>query len=213
MTNKGKLRIAIYYNLNFGGAKRVVYEHAKRLKNRGHKVDVYTTDKLDDPFSLKNVCDNYYQYEFNYYRKKILLITRFLNDIKTFYFLNKFHKRIAKNIDAGNYDLVLVHPDKETQAPYLLRHLKTTSAYYCQEPLRIAYEYVLRAERNMGFINYIYEVITRRIRKNIDLVNVRSASYTLASCYHVRERMIEAYGVYPKVSYWELIPKFFDLKI
>ncbi len=195
------MRIAVFYNLNFGGAKRAAYEHVKRLRERGHLVDVYTTDLETDAFDFSKVSSNQFIYSYHQIEGKIPFLSRFLNDFKTFYFLNRLHKKIAEEIDNKKYDLVLAHPDKITQSPFLLRHLKTKSVYYCQEPLRIAYEYVLRPERGIGVIKYAYEQITRFIRKKVDIENVRSATFTVASCYHVRERMIEAYGIYPYVSY------------
>ena len=44
------MKIAVFYNLAFGGAKRVVQEHVKGLVGLGHTVDVYTTDQGSDIF-------------------------------------------------------------------------------------------------------------------------------------------------------------------
>lgn len=195
------MRIAVFYNLDFGGAKRAVFEQVRRLKARGHLVDVYTTDSETDAFDLSIVASSFHNFLYKQTEHKIPFLSRFINDIRTFYFLPILHKKIAREIDKKYYDIVLVHPDKITQAPFILRYLKTKSAYYCQEPLRIAYEYVLRANRSIGLPKYIYEQITRLVRKKIDIVNVRNATFTIASCYHIRERMIESYGVYPYVSY------------
>lgn len=203
------MRIAVFYNLDFGGAKRAVFEQVKRLKGKGHFIDVYTTDPEDDIFDLKKVSDNFYRYEFDFKTGNIFFLSRLLKDIKTFIFYKNLHKKISSDIDKNNYDIVLCHPDKVTQSPFLLRFLKTKNVYYCQEPLRIAYEYVLRIDKKIGKINYIYEQITRQIRKKIDLENVRSASFTIASCFHIRERMIEIYGVWPKVSYLGIDEKIF----
>lgn len=195
------MRIAIFYNLNFGGAKRAVFEQVKLLKAKGHLVDTYTTDSKIDAFDLSKVSSSFHRFDYKQTENKTPFLGRLINDIRTFFILPSLHKRIAKQIDGGKYDVVLVHPDKVTQSPFILRYLKTKSAYYCQEPLRIVYEYVLKAERNIGIPKYTYEQITRLIRKKIDIENVRSATFTIASCYHVRERMIESYGVYPYVSY------------
>ena len=195
------MKIAVYYNLHFGGAKRAVFEQVKRLEERGHTVDVYTTDSFSDIFDLKSVSSNFHFFKFNQHKGRILFLSRLFKDLEVFIKYKSLHKKIAKDIDSRNYDIVLCHPDALTQAPYLMQFLNTKSAYYCQETLRIAYEYELKPKKNMGFLNYRYELVTRKIRKNIDLKNVRSATYTIASCYHVRERMIEAYGVWPKVSY------------
>jgi glycosyltransferase involved in cell wall biosynthesis len=194
------MKIAIFYNLAFGGAKRVVLEHTRGLKKRGHSVDVYTVNSEKDIFDPSALCDNLYNYKVNL-ESETPVVNRFISDYRNFFSLKKIHQKIAHDIDTGDYDIVLVHPDRFTQAPFVLRFLKTPSAYYCQEPLRIAYEYSLRLTERVNILKRIYENATRKYRKEIDIENVRSSTHTIASCYHVRERMIESYGVYPKVVY------------
>jgi len=195
------MRIAVFYSLAFGGAKRVVFEHIKGLKKRNHTVDVYIVNPEPDIFDPTPYCDTAYTYIFRHDIYKFPIIGRFMKDYKTFFHLKNFHKKIAKDIDKGKYDVVLVHPDRFTQAPFILKFLKTPSVYYCQEPLRIVYEYALRLKDNVGLLKHVYEDATRMYLKRIDRENVRAATLTIASCYHIRERMIEVYDVYPKVVY------------
>lgn len=206
---KTNMRIAVFYNLAFGGAKRAVFEHVKGLKSKGHRVDLYTTDYETDIFDPAQFSDTTYKYPFTDETKSFFVFRRLVRDYHNFFSLKSIHKKIASDIDSRKYDIVLVHPDKYTQAPFLLRFLNTPSAYYCQEPLRIAYEYSLRFTKNVGFLKRMYEEITRFYRKYIDLENVRSAKLTIASCYHIRERMIEVYDVFPKVSYLGVDEKVF----
>jgi len=194
------MKLAFYYNLAFGGAKRAVYEQVKGLVQKGHEVDVYTLDQNIDIFDMSKCASRVYVYKFKI-GSSMPFLSRLKSDYDNFFTLKKLHKKIAINIDKNKYDLVIVHPDKLTQAPFVLRFLKTPSVYYCQEPLRICYEYALRLKEKVNFAKYIYEEITRFYRKKIDRENVRAATYTLASCYHIRERMIEAYDVFPKISY------------
>lgn len=194
------MKIAVFYNLSFGGAKRVVFEQIKGLKNRGHILDLYTVNPQNDIFDPSLFCKNTFEYQINL-TSRHHFIKRFIKDYKNFFTLKNLHKKIAAEIDNRDYDIVLVHPDKLTQAPFLLRFLKTPSVYYCQEPLRIAYEYSYRLREKVNFLRRIYEESTRLYRKQIDRQNVRFASFTIASCFHIRERMIEAYEVYPKVIY------------
>jgi len=195
------MRIAIFYNLAFGGAKRVVSEHVRGLKERNHTVDVYAINPEPDIFDPSQYSDTAYTYIFRHDIYKFPIIDRFIRDYKIFFPLKIFHKKIAADIDKRMYDIVLVHPDRLTQAPFLLQFLKTPSVYYCQEPLRIAYEYALRLKDNVGFLKHVYENTARMYLKRTDRENVRAATLTIASCYHIRERMIEAYDVYPKVVY------------
>lgn len=203
------MRIAIFYNLAFGGAKRVVQEHVKGLTAKGHIVDVYTTDASRDIFNPSLFANETFYYFFDEKRNSTPFVGRFFSDYQNFFVLKKLHKKIAKAIDKNKYDLVIAHPDKLTQSPFILRFLKTPSLYYCQEPLRIVHEYSFRFKENVNLLNRVYEELTRYYRKQIDITNVRSASMTLASCYHVRERMIISYDVTPKVSYLGVDDKVF----
>lgn len=203
------MKVAVFYNLAFGGAKRVVLEHVRGLVKRGHTVDLYTTDFEKDIFNPSPEAHAAYRYPFDNETIHLPMINRFVADYQNFFRLKNLHKQIAQDIDSRNYDLVLAHPDRLTQAPFLLRFLRTPSIYYCQEPLRIVYEFGLRLTENVGFLKRIYEETTRLVRKHIDRDNVRSATLTLASCLHIRERMIEAYDVFPKVSYLGVDDKVF----
>lgn len=196
------MKIAVYYYIEFSGAKRVVKEHVEGLRLLGHLVDVYTTDKAKDIFDPGLVADHKYQYNFSPVNLKIPVLGRFKSDfMDVFLNLRKVHKKIAQDIDKGDYDIVLVHTDILTQAPYLLRYLKTKNVYFCLEPLRNAYEYSLRLSDNAFFLNKFYENLNRWIRKNIDRKNARSADHVLALSLFGRERIIAAYDLYPKISY------------
>lgn len=202
------MKIAVFYNLSFGGAKRVVQEHVKGLVALGHVVDLYTTDEDVDIFDPSLYASKTHKYAASE-KFEPVFFGRLYSDYKNFIFLNNLHKKIAKDINKRKYDVVLVHPDFLTQAPFLLRYLKSPSAYYCQEPLRIAYEYSLKFKENVSFPKKFYEMTTRAIRKKIDQENTRSATLTIASCFHVRERMISAYDVFPRVIYCGVDEKIF----
>ena len=195
------MRIAVFYHLPFGGAKRVVRDHVKGLTALGHEVDVYTYVHEKDIFEPGEFADNEYLYPLRQKAINLPFIKRVTQDINTFYFLKQLHKKIAKDIDARGYDIVLVHIDIFTQAPFLLSFLQTKSVYFCLEPLRMVYEYSLKVPDNLAFINKVYEQNNRAVRKKIDRDNARHATYTLAISYFGREYMIHAFNLYPEISY------------
>jgi len=195
------MKIAIFYNLHFGGAKRVVREHARGLKNLGNHVDIYTLEHDQDILDPESILDKKYLYKFQLHKGSIPLLSRLYKDIQIFYSLKNLHKKIARDIDSREYDIVLVHSDNLTQSPFLLRFLKTNNVYYCLEPLRIAYEYSLRIPESIRGLNRMYEICTRMIRKNIDRTNARSAKNILTLSLFGREYIIHAFDRYPKISY------------
>ena len=207
------MKIAIYYYISFSGAKRVVFEHTKGLKSLGHTVDIYTTDTAKDIFDPAQFADNKFIYKFSPKEIRFPIVKRIKNDfIDSFISLRLLHKKIAKDIDKRGYDIVLVHTDIRTQAPFLLRYLKTKNVYYCLEPLRNAYEYSLRLKKNVSVFNRFYEDVNRWIRKQIDRKNTLSADKTVTLSLFARERMISSYDLYPKVSYLGIDEKLFRPK-
>lgn len=194
------MKIAVFYNLKFGGAKRVVQEHVKGLVRLGNQVDLYTTVKQPDIFDPSLFAAKNYIYDYSSENITTPFIKIIKKDTDVFIKLRNLHKRIAEDIDSRKYDLVLVHPDNLTQAPFILRYLKTKSVYFCQEPLRIVYEYSLRPGTEIKNINRVYEETTRLLRKRIDRENALSATYIIANSFFGRERIIEAYNRFPVIS-------------
>lgn len=195
------MKIALFYNLGYGGAKRAVQEQVKSLKKYGHQVDVYTTYFIEDEFNPAIFSDNEYKYIFNPKSLNIPFIGRVLDDLSIFIKLKNLHRKIAKDIDKRNYEITLVHIDHYTQSPFLLRFLKTKSAYYCMEPLRIAYEYSLRIPEELSIFKKVYEKVNRSIRKNIDINNSRSATSIFSISNFCKAYCAQVYDRYPTVVY------------
>ena len=58
------MRIAVFHNLPAGGAKRALYEQARRLRERGHTLHGYTlTNRSAEYLPLEEVCDQVYRYD------------------------------------------------------------------------------------------------------------------------------------------------------
>lgn len=195
------MKIAVFYNLTFSGAKRTVLEHVKGLRALGHTVDVYTLDEEHDIFDPGAVADNDYRYKYKQIILNVPLLGRIIRDIGDFYILKSIHEGIAYDIDEKKYDIALIHTDRLTQAPFILRFLKTKKVYFCLEPLKMVYEYGLRISDDFSFLNRIYEAFNRFIRKRIDRENARASDFCLAISYFGRELMIQAFDVYPQISY------------
>jgi len=159
------MRIALFHNLPLGGALRVVEEQVKHLK---HEIKIFTTN----PSLGRN---------------------RLKRDFNNFFYLNHLHKELAEKIEKENFNIVLVHHDKNTQAPFLLRHLRTPSVYFCEEWLRIVYEKELAFKKKVKLHKLIYEKISRSFRKKIDYINTNSASEIIANSSFTSSNIYKAY--------------------
>ena len=161
------MKIALFFNVPAGGAKRALYEHTLRLTRRGHQVDAYLLDSTVDNFlPIAEVTDNVYRYPAPSVaaslRDRILLSSRLdfvwrragafkkalthdyvqvLQQRSEAEALKSLYARMASDIDARGYDAAYVHQCIITQSPPLLAYLKTPSLYYCQDTLRYVYEW------------------------------------------------------------------------
>jgi glycosyltransferase involved in cell wall biosynthesis len=202
------MRIAIYYNLPPGGARRTVIEELRFLSSR-HHVDVYTLNqKTKNVSQIQELVHGFYPY--SYKNKYKLPIPEVIKDFFDYVILPRVHQRIANKINTGNYDVVLVHPDLNTQAPYILRFLKVPNVYYCQEYLRIGYEKELGFSENVGRFNRWYEEKRRKIRKNIDMKNAQKARLILANSIFSKNKLAKAYSKIIEVNYLGVNPKVFE---
>lgn len=185
------MNIAIFHNLPPGGAKRTLNEQIIGL-SKNNKIDIYKIDPSIDK-KLKRYVNKIYKYEFSLDSKLPGIFNRLEKDFNNFIKLRLLHKIIAKDIDQKKYDVVLVHTDKYTESPCILRYLKTASVYHCHELLRIAYEKELEFKENVPIYKKYYENLTRKIRKEIDKKNAQGASKIITSSKYIQRKVKLAY--------------------
>jgi glycosyltransferase involved in cell wall biosynthesis len=136
------MRLAVYHDLPSGGAKRVLYEVLLRLRSL-HAVDVYTLSTADHAFcDVRSLVGPHKIFPFQSSRLfdspfgRLNQLQR-LRDLRR---LDTVSHEVAREIDAGGYDAVWVHPCMWVQAPHVLRHLRTPSSFFVHESMRWAYE-------------------------------------------------------------------------
>lgn len=183
-----------------GGAKRTLFEEVKYL-SKEHNVDVYQLSDNEKFLDITAYSQGIYNYPFNLVSKLPSFLDRLQKDYKKFISLRFLHRSVANDIACKNYDVALVHGDRFTQAPYILRYLKIPSLYFCQEYLRIAYEKVLKFEGDVNLINKAYECLTRLLRKKIDADNAKCATIIVANSEFTRKNIKKAYGVNAEVCH------------
>jgi glycosyltransferase involved in cell wall biosynthesis len=123
--------VAVYHHLPTGGALRVLAEWARRTT--AAQVTVYTPDasvhafaELPARVSVRAVGEPG-PYD------GLGALVGLMRSIPA-------GRRAAEQIDAGVHDVVFALPNRLTQSPAILRHLRTPSVYYAPEALRVAYE-------------------------------------------------------------------------
>lgn len=219
------MKVAVFHNLPSGGAKRCVYEHTRRLVQRGYTVDAFTTSISDESFCpLSPVCRKVEIFDAprtssklpvqlpNLLRKAVDFVSLYARVQRELDDWEALYTRIASAIDAGGYQLVYVHNCRLLQSPYLLRALRTRSVYFCQDSLRALHEWPLETHPDyaatspgLGRVAWlghvvpvsVFRVWQEKIRR--DALNARAATRTLVNSHYSAEVMLREYGVVARV--------------
>lgn len=195
------MKIAVFHNLPFGGAKRVLYEEIKALSKK-HQIYLYQlSGERDNVFDMRTYSKEIHEYGFSLKNDFPAFFKRLYSDYKKLFVLRKIHKNIAKDIDSSNFDVVLIHPDHYTQAPFILRFIKTRNVYYCHELLRLAYEKNLKFDKDVIFLKKWYENAIRALMKNIDKNNAHFADVILTNSLYTKQNIKKAYDKDARVCY------------
>jgi glycosyltransferase involved in cell wall biosynthesis len=211
------MRVAVYHNLTSGGSKREAYELTKQLMLAGHIVHLYRPSTANEQFLPLN---GFIHEEFLEELDLISDLSLRLPGIRKYVDLVNLERNLRRldhvagcvgaKIEAGGYDFVFAHHDRIVQSPYLFRHLKTPSVYYCAEPMREYYErpisrpYQLNGN-GLGRAQRAWYAPERQLRKTLikhaDSSNVQHATLLLTNSYFSAESIYRAYGLRAHVSY------------
>ncbi len=187
------MRVALFHNLPSGGAKRCAYEWMKRMA-REHAVDLFLYDEAAERFlDLR---------PFAAHTEVVGGAAPLGGDGWCARWSALWHARhasrtLAQRIDAGGYDVVLVLQCRVSNTPRLLRHLRTPSVYYCQEPYaRVLEPQVGARDGRLAPLKWV----VRRWLVAADAATARKASLICANSLYSRESIYRAYGVSPRLN-------------
>lgn len=195
-----KKKIAIFHELDKGGARRAANEFANHLR-KYYTVELFIVDEKQN-VSERNFFDKVHFYKFtkkawngNNWR------ARLYRDTIELFKLYALHKKIATKINGDSFVTVLTLPSKYTQAPFIHRFLKIPTIYYCQEGLRMVYEDLFKVGKEVGMPRFLYEKIIRLYRKTIDRRNLMTAGKVLTNSDYTGSNILKFYGLKTKTVY------------
>lgn len=209
------LKIAIYHNLEAGGAKRYLFDVLRSLKRKGYKIDLYTLrGKKDNVLSLDGFVDQSFVYDFKdikhfsfpiYSVEQLIAFIRF---VALIFRLEKISKRMAADIDRKNYDLVYIHHCHYAQTPLIIRFLKTRKLYCWHEGWRWSYEKGssripehLNSISFSSFLIHTCEALRGWFLKRLDRLNTIAADRITSNSYFSRETLQRLHGLSSDVVY------------
>jgi len=203
------MNIAVFHNFPAGGGKRTVYEQVKGLISLGHHLTVFELANPDSAFcDLRPLCP-VVVLDFSLQSPLPGPLRRAAADLKNFGHLPLIHRQIASQINRGGFDVALVHPDKYTESPFILRFLTLPHVYHCHELLRIGYEPELAFFDPVSPPKRMYELATRKLRVRLDRTNARSARFIITNSRYIRQKIRSAYGRSAQVCYSGVDPQVF----
>ena len=216
-----KLRIAVWYNLPSGGAKRALHYHLAGLKARGHHLEAWRPDVSQlDFMPISEVVDKEHVVPQSW--KAIRpgpLVTKVVQVAKEpdrmLQAWDEQGRACAAEIDRGGFDLLFANTCMFFHAPYIGRYLRIPKVLYLQEPNRPLYEPLPRlpwlpfdpTENPSGLrgirARFIHEVARRGagLKGQAELQNARSYDRILVNSFFSREAVLRAYGLNSKVCY------------
>ncbi len=207
------MRIAAVHNLPSGGGRRALVEHCRGLRALGHTIEVFSPDTADEaflPFAPASDRVRLYPTPGPPGREPTLFgrldpasvarAARLLQALRSTY------RQIARDVDAGGFDVALVGNDMFTHSPFVLRDLRTPSAYYCGEPLRFVYDAPVGLDvapqgRVWRIVRWAASGGIRAVLRPIDATNMRAAGTVLTNSIFTHEAILRAYGRSARVVY------------
>ncbi|HUV60762.1 MAG TPA: glycosyltransferase family 4 protein [Thermoplasmata archaeon] len=212
------MRIAVFHNLQYGGAKRVLHGFVRYLSQSGHSVDVHVPSTANETIlPLRDVASStdVYPVRSTVSGRIRLRLPYIPNAGISLNALEKTEKAIADRINGGGYDVVLCEQDQYTMSPYLLKHVRTPTVYFCQQPSRRGEEILIELSKRLGVGNRTNPIkgtlrnsFFRRMRE-IDRVNASFSKSILANSFFSRESILRSYGLNSRVCYLGVDTEFF----
>jgi len=204
------MRIAVFHNLPSGGAKRTVQEQVKRLVEN-HTLDLYTLSTADMNFAdIRPYVGEVTVEPFEAGRLFRSPFGRLNQGVRTIDLLRLRGKmkQLAARIDAGDYDVALIHPCMFTFSPTITRYLRTPTLYYRHDPIRWLHEPEIprpyKVESRWRAALDRFDPVRGGYFKLLlheDTIGMRSATRVVTNSCFVREALNRTYGIAPSVVY------------
>jgi glycosyltransferase involved in cell wall biosynthesis len=221
MSPERKLKIAVWHNLPSGGGKRALYHHVKGLVARGHSLECWTLSTADQSYlPLRDlITEHVVPYdqapEKNFLRKTARTRSSYYDGVARMRAFDEACKRCAREIEAGEFDLLFANSSVLYYMPYVMRHVRLPKVLYLQEPYRPLYEadpilpWVESDRENIwsdpfrsqGFIGADLQLRTLRLQARLEWLNAQACDVILVNSYYSRESILRAYGRDAKVCY------------
>jgi glycosyltransferase involved in cell wall biosynthesis len=207
------MKIAIWYNLPFSGAKRALIAHIEVLLKRGHEIEVWAPDTIYDESFMQvslpikehvlPLAEKFNAIKPSKYAHRVIFRT-----IKRIDLMKEHCRACAEEINNGGFDIALVHCCATFLVSYMSLYLKIPKVMYLQEPNRYLFEawpdHWLKSPDpylSFGSLNHQLVRFGKGIQINEDTKALKAYNLILANSIYSRESIQKAYGVEARTSY------------
>jgi glycosyltransferase involved in cell wall biosynthesis len=211
------MRIAVWYNLPSGGAKRALYDHVQGLLAHGHYIESWCPPTADQTFLPlgKLVKEHvvplrWYQHNEHAWGK---LHPGYWNMGTKIRAMNEHAALCAEEINHGDWDMLFAAPCWFFSAPAIGKYVHLPKAIYLQEPNRPMYEAAPKliwaappaAGPNPHRIAHnaanTLKIFMFRLKVREELENAQAFDLILTNSLYSRESVLRIYGLDSKVCY------------
>lgn len=212
------MKIAVWYNLRSGGAKRALYYQIKGLVERGHVIEAWCPETADRSYlPLNNIIkEHVLPLTWKQYKTDTLSgkIAKYLNVKTKINNLNNHCKDCAKQINNDGFDVLFSSGDYYLAAPMIARHVKCPSLIYLQEPIRAIYEFdenhpfwglptegISMIKKHIKYLENDLILQGYRVKAREEYRNVKAFDKILVNSYFSHESVMRSYGLESDVCY------------
>jgi glycosyltransferase involved in cell wall biosynthesis len=215
------MKIAVWHNLPSGGGKRALYYHVRGLVERGHKLACWSLSTADQSYlPLSEFApEHVVPLESRQGPRKRFLhrfIPSYSDAVDRLCAFDEACQRCAREIEAGDFDLLFANSSLKYHVPYIMRHVQMKKVLYLAEPCRYLYEarpilpWVSDAPEDLQqasffdlrqFIANYANLQTLRLQAKQEWLNIQACDRVLVNSYFSRESVLRAYGVDARVCY------------
>lgn len=208
------MKVAIYHNLPPGGARRALWEFVRRTSGV-HEYHLFTIDmgRADEFGYARDQGEQQDLRPFvsrhSHYPLLSGLAARLplgkATPLEAVRRISGVEQAIARDINAGGFDVVYVHPCQLAHTPSVMRYLDAPSLHYMQEPRRQSFEAGYRPvprRTGLGSVPRWAATTTReRVLRARDGLAAAAADRIACNSHYSAESILRAYGRRATVCY------------
>lgn len=210
------MKIALFHNLPSGGAKRHTYEQLKEMAKREHTIVEYAPATADleycsfAPFVKEQRI--YQASEISLTKKRIPFVTPYIHAIQLVSHLRQTERinlKIAREINAESYDIILAKDCQIISNPYLLRFVSAKSVFQCHHGGRPGFDrdrkqstrsQSLSHKLKQAYYYPAHSIVDRRFQHD-ETMNIRAATKVLTNSRYSESVLQELYGIQSQAIY------------